>query len=128
MLTLLLPMVVWVSFGMLMTRRLLAAPAVGLIAWLFVASGPLLGVAYALRIIAAGDVDADALQGWLAGLGIGGLILALGVRQQAAALHRLEPARRRLLEIGMLWLASLAGGLLGFVFAGAMVLAFGAGT
>jgi hypothetical protein len=88
MLTLLLPMVVWVSFGMLMTRRLLAAPAVGLIAWLFVASGPLIGVAYALRIIVAGDVDADALQGWLAGLGIGGLILALGVRQQAAALHR----------------------------------------
>ena len=39
MLTLLLPIVVWVSFGMLMTRRLLAAPAVGLIAWLFVASG-----------------------------------------------------------------------------------------
>lgn len=128
MITLLLPILVWASLGMLMTRRLMAAPEAGLITWMFVAAGPVIGVAYALRILVAGGADPDALHGWLAALGIGGLIVAIGVSQQAAALSRLDPARRRLLEIGMLWLTSLGGGMIAFAFSGAMVLAFGADT
>jgi hypothetical protein len=123
MLTLLLPILVWAALGMLMTRSLVAAPGIGAAGWAFIVAGPVIGAVYALRVVSPGE--GDALYGWLVGLGFAGLILALGVSRQASALARLDPRRRRLLEIGMLWLMSLAGGLLGFVFAAAMVLAFG---